>query len=87
MSAVASPDKFVLAGKYRLIAEIGRGGMADVYLAAAHARVGGFQKLVVVKVDDLALQGGARQSALRAGTLGCKSVTEGIRHWGRLGNA
>src|SRR5690349_1521498 len=35
-------------GKYRLIAELGRGGMADVYLAAA-AGPGGFSKLLVIK--------------------------------------
>ncbi len=34
--------------KYRLIAEIGRGGMADVFLAVAQGPVG-FNKLVVVK--------------------------------------
>jgi serine/threonine protein kinase len=35
-------------GKYRLIAEIGRGGMADVYLAVS-AGPAGFRKLVVIK--------------------------------------
>ncbi len=35
--------------KYRVIAQLGRGGMADVYLAAAHG-MGGFSKLLVVKV-------------------------------------
>src|SRR5436190_13534859 len=35
-------------GKYRLLAELGRGGMATVYLAA-QSGPGGFQKLVVVK--------------------------------------
>ncbi len=41
--------------KYRIIAQLGRGGMADVYLAAAHGP-GGFSKLMVVKVlqDTLA---------------------------------
>ena len=43
--------------RYRLIAEIGRGGMAEVYLAVAQGP-GGFNKLVVVKkaLQDLALQ-------------------------------
>jgi eukaryotic-like serine/threonine-protein kinase len=43
--------------RYRLIAEIGRGGMAEVYLAVAQGP-GGFNKLVVVKksLRDLALQ-------------------------------
>src|ERR1700722_18271444 len=35
-------------GKYRLIAEIGRGGMADVYLAVVQGRAG-FNKLTVIK--------------------------------------
>jgi serine/threonine-protein kinase len=36
-------------GRYRLIALLGQGGMADVYLAATHG-AGGFQKLLVVKL-------------------------------------
>jgi Ca-activated chloride channel family protein len=36
-------------GKYRLVAELGHGGMADVYLGVA-AGVGGFNKLIVVKL-------------------------------------
>src|SRR5215472_7199624 len=49
MSALAA-SALVLAGRYRLIAEIGRGGMADVYLAVNRTGMGGFQKLVVIKV-------------------------------------
>lgn len=37
-------------GKYDLIAKLGRGGMADVYLAVARGAVEGFRKLVVLKV-------------------------------------
>src|SRR5215472_5742259 len=37
-------------GKYRLIAELGQGGMADVFLAVASGPAGlGFSKLVVIK--------------------------------------
>ena len=36
-------------GKYRLIAELGRGGMADVYLAVVEG-LAGFNKLLVIKV-------------------------------------
>jgi serine/threonine protein kinase len=36
-------------GRYRLIALLGQGGMADVYLACTHGP-GGFQKLLVVKL-------------------------------------
>jgi serine/threonine-protein kinase len=42
-------------GKYRLVAELGRGGMANVYLAVAQGPAG-FNKLVVIKLlkSDLA---------------------------------
>ncbi len=49
MTAVAVTTSPKL-GSYRLIAELGHGGMADVFLAAAEGPVGcGFTKLAVVK--------------------------------------
>jgi serine/threonine protein kinase len=38
----------LVLGKYRLVAELGHGGMADVYLAAAEGPAG-FAKLIVIK--------------------------------------
>lgn len=43
----ASPHVF---GRYRLIANIGRGGMADVYLAVTAETPAHFQKLLVIKM-------------------------------------
>jgi serine/threonine protein kinase/ABC-type branched-subunit amino acid transport system substrate-binding protein len=37
-------------GKYRFLAEIGRGGMSEIYLAVSEGGLGGFQKLVVLKL-------------------------------------
>ncbi|UQA59592.1 serine/threonine protein kinase [Polyangium aurulentum] len=48
MQSIALGPRFSL-GKYRLIAEIGRGGMADIFLAAAEG-LAGVQKMVVLKV-------------------------------------
>jgi len=45
-----SPVRGDLAGKYRFIAEIGHGGMSEVYLTLTQGGLGGFQKLVVVKL-------------------------------------
>ena len=48
-SAETEPPKSAQRlGRYRLIAEIGRGGMANVYLAVLHGQMG-FNKLVVIK--------------------------------------
>lgn len=58
MMAAPEPNALILAGRYRLIAEIGRGGMADVYLALNRTSMGGFQKLLVIKLlrSNLALE-------------------------------
>ena len=48
-ASVASPERPVRrVGKYRILSELGRGGMANVYLAVAHGH-GGVDKLVVLK--------------------------------------
>lgn len=39
-----------LAGKFRFIAEIGHGGMSEVFLTLTQGGLGGFQKLVAVKL-------------------------------------
>jgi serine/threonine-protein kinase len=45
---MSAPDTTQALAKYRLIAEIGHGGMADVYLAVIQGPAG-FNKLVVIK--------------------------------------
>jgi serine/threonine-protein kinase len=45
MTAGSSPNRL---GKYRLVAELARGGMGIVYLATSEG-VGGFQRIVVIK--------------------------------------
>src|SRR3954468_12570737 len=52
------PDEPTSLRSYRLIAEIGRGGMANVYLAVVRGPAG-FNKLVVIKKTrrDLAIEG------------------------------
>ena len=48
-ASVSSPERPVRrVGKYRILSELGRGGMANVYLAVAHGH-GGVDKLVVLK--------------------------------------
>ncbi|HEU4729338.1 MAG TPA: protein kinase, partial [Kofleriaceae bacterium] len=41
---------YELSGKFRFIAEIGHGGMSEVFLALTQGGMGGFQKLVAVKL-------------------------------------
>jgi serine/threonine-protein kinase len=47
-SGAVPPERSSLAGKYQLLATLGQGGMADVYLAVARGPLG-FNKLVVLK--------------------------------------
>lgn len=49
-----TPNTTNALDRYRVIAQLGRGGMADVYLAAARGP-GGFSKLLVMKVLSAAL--------------------------------
>ncbi|MFW5739437.1 MAG: serine/threonine-protein kinase, partial [Myxococcota bacterium] len=57
MTSSAPAGRRVSFGKYRAIAELGAGGMAEVYLAVAHG-IGGFNKLHVIKRlrDELAAE-------------------------------
>ncbi|HZX42762.1 MAG TPA: hypothetical protein VFE93_13055, partial [Myxococcaceae bacterium] len=48
--AIAHKPGIDLTKRYRFIGEIGRGGMANVYLTATRGALGGFQKLVVIKL-------------------------------------
>jgi serine/threonine protein kinase len=48
ISLKPAPQNDLIAGKYRLLATLGHGGMADVYLGAASGPAG-FNKLVVIK--------------------------------------
>src|SRR3569832_414232 len=51
---ISLPSKFGSAaeasGKFRFIADIGHGGMSEVYLTLTQGGLGGFQKLVAVKL-------------------------------------
>src|SRR5215470_5482691 len=68
-------------GKYRLIAELGHGGMADVYLAVARGPAG-FSKLVVIKrlranlVDDPEFRSMLVDEARLAGRLNHPNVVQ-----------
>src|SRR5580698_5191926 len=55
MLRMTAPEEAQALRKYRLIAEIGRGGMADVFLAVAQGPAG-FNKLVVIKRARLELE-------------------------------
>lgn len=63
-----------LAGRYRFIGEIGRGGMANVYLTATRGALGGFQKLMVIKLlrADLAEEQEFRQMFLAEARLAAR---------------
>ena len=63
-----------LAERYRFIGEIGRGGMANVYLTATRGALGGFQKLVVIKLlrADLAEEQEFRQMFLAEARLAAR---------------
>ena len=60
-----------LSGKFRFIAEIGHGGMSEVFLALTQGGLGGFQKLVAVKLlrRDLAEDEDFRQMFLEEARL------------------
>jgi ABC-type branched-subunit amino acid transport system substrate-binding protein len=67
---LTSPDKgfgsSASTGKYRFLAEIGVGGMSEIYLAITQGGLAGFQKLVALKVlrRDLAEDAEFRQMFL-----------------------
>jgi serine/threonine protein kinase/ABC-type branched-subunit amino acid transport system substrate-binding protein len=60
-----------LSGKFRFIADIGHGGMSEVFLALTQGGLGGFQKLVAVKLlrRDLAEDEDFRQMFLEEARL------------------
>ncbi len=63
-AASARPEEaFAAAGKYRFIAALGHGGMADVYLAVAIGPAG-FNKLLVIKRLRQSLEGEPEMRAM-----------------------
>jgi eukaryotic-like serine/threonine-protein kinase len=83
-----SPGKL---GKYQLVAELGHGGMADVYLAVAQGPTGfGFSKLMVVKrlrpslADDREFVGMIVDEARLAARLNHSNVVQTLEA-GRVG--
>jgi serine/threonine protein kinase/ABC-type branched-subunit amino acid transport system substrate-binding protein len=71
-----------LAGRYRFIGEIGRGGMANVYLTATRGALGGFQKLVVIKIlrADLAEEQEFREMFLAEARLAARLNHPNVVH-------
>ena len=69
-----------LAGRFKFIGEIGRGGMANVYLTATRGALGGFQKLVVIKLlrADLAEEQEFRQMFLAEARLAARLNHPGV---------
>src|SRR4030081_1187389 len=67
---LTSHDKSLVSstsfGKYRFLAEIGLGGMSEIYLTVTQGGLAGFQKLVALKLlrRDLAEDGEFRRMFL-----------------------
>src|SRR4051794_6886007 len=71
-TSLPSPDN-TMRGRYRLIAELGQGGTANVYLAVARGP-SGFNKLVVLKLlkVDLSAEAEFRQMFLNEARLAAR---------------
>ena len=86
MSDESSVDNQI--GKYRLVAQIGHGGMGDVYLAMAKGP-SGFTKLVVVKARRMAPEDGEhlRSMFLDEGRLAARLNHENVVQTYEVGEA